>query len=275
MARPLRIEFAGAIYHVMARGNARQKIFEDDRDRERLRDGLARTVERCGWELLVFAFMPNHLHLFLRTPEPNLSAAMHWINASYTQRFHRRHRTGGHLLQGRYKSVLVAEQAHWLHVSAYIHLNPVRARLADDPVQYEWSSFRDYTRSRRRFEWLKPEYVLARFGATGPERRRRYRAHVLALSDLPASFWEEIRSAVFLGAEDQWEAIRKKHPPRGDRRTAPQLRRKISGNGTFRLAEPQIHSAASSCQTMPVTSSTSEKSTDSSRRIRITSCPWS
>ena len=96
MARPLRIEFPGAIYHVMSRGNARRRIFHDDRDHERLLEGLEQTVRRCGWELFSFVLMPNHLHLFLRTPQPNLSRGMQYLLSGYANWYAKRHRRTGH-----------------------------------------------------------------------------------------------------------------------------------------------------------------------------------
>jgi putative transposase len=112
MARPLRIEFAGAIYHIMSRGNARQDIVLDDADRGKRLDWLRRTVETYGWRLLAFALMRNHDHLFLETPEPNLSAGMQYLNGSYTSYFNRRHRRCGHLFQGRFKGHLIEVSSH-------------------------------------------------------------------------------------------------------------------------------------------------------------------
>ena len=116
MARPLRIEFAGAIYHIMSRGNARQGIVLDDADREKRVDWLRRTVETYGWRLHAFALMTTHDHLFLETPEPNLSAGMQYLNGSYTSYFNRRHRRCGHLFQGRFKGHLIEEDGYFLEV---------------------------------------------------------------------------------------------------------------------------------------------------------------
>ena len=107
MARPLRIEFPGALYHVMSRGNERRAIVRDDRDREKRLEWLRRTVEDYGWRLHAFVLMTNHDHLFVETPRPNLSAAMQFLNGGYTSAFNRRHRRVGHLLQGRFKAQLI------------------------------------------------------------------------------------------------------------------------------------------------------------------------
>jgi REP element-mobilizing transposase RayT len=221
MARPWRIQYPGAIYHVISRGNNRQKVFLGDEDKRLFLDTLATAVSRFDLHLFAFCLMNNHYHLFLRTPGANLSQAMHWLNATYTIRFNRRRHRGGHLFQGRYKSVLVAEEAHWLHLSMYLHLNPVRAGMADNAVDYEWSSFRDYTRSRSRFGWLQPEEILSQYGSGAAQQRRNYRRECLRLAGKPTSFWEELRSAVVLGPAKVVEKLAKKYGPAGDLKEVP------------------------------------------------------
>ena len=119
---------------MMARGNARQRIVGDDHDRERLLDDLRRTVLRCGWELLAFVFMENHLHLLLKTPRPNLARGMQQFLSSYAIWHGRRHRRVGHLFQGRYRAELIEDESYYWTVSRYIHLNPVRIPLVSDFV---------------------------------------------------------------------------------------------------------------------------------------------
>ena len=135
MARPLRIEFPGAIYHVMSRGNARQTVFRDDSDYQRLIKGLETVVGRLGWDLLCFVLMPNHFHLLVRTPRPNLSRGMQHLTSGYANWCSRRHRRPGHTFQGRFKSELIEDESYFWTVSRYIHLNPVRGKrpLADHP----------------------------------------------------------------------------------------------------------------------------------------------
>ena len=128
LARPLRIQFPGAVYHVISRGNERKPIVRDDDDRENRADWLQCAVETYGWHLFAFVLMTNHEHLFLKTPEPNLSAGMQYLNGSYASCFNRRYRRAGHLFQGRFKGHLVEEEGYFLEVSRYIHLNRVRAR---------------------------------------------------------------------------------------------------------------------------------------------------
>lgn len=174
MARPLRIEYAGALYHVMSRGNERRPIVRDDADRQRRLDWLQRTVETYGWRLHAFALLANHDHLFVETPDANLSAGMHLFNSSYTSYFNRRHRRAGHLFQGRFKAHLIDDQGYYLEVSRYIHLNPVRAKLVARPEQWRWSSYPGYHRAARRLSWVTYGSVLGEFGHPTSKARRAY-----------------------------------------------------------------------------------------------------
>jgi putative transposase len=233
MARPWRVQFPDAVYHVTSRGNSRQDIFLDIKDRQDFLTGLGAAVERFNLHVFAFCLMSNHFHLFLRTPDANLSAAMQWLNGTYTQRFNRRHDRNGHLFQGRYKGVLVADDLHWLHLTAYIHLNPVRAGLVQDPGSWEWSSFREYTRSHKRFAWVREGEVLSRFGLTDRARRRNYRRHLVALSGRPPSFWEDIRQAVFFGHREKWDELIRDHPPAGRREAVPEFRQSFQKPADF------------------------------------------
>ena len=133
MARRLRIQYSDAIYHVMARGNGRQDIVQDDADRGRLVACLERAVRRSGWSLYAFVFLTNHLHLVLKTPRPNLAKGMQLFLSSYANGWARRHRHGGHLFQGRYRTELVEDETYLWVLTRYVHLNPVRAGLAATP----------------------------------------------------------------------------------------------------------------------------------------------
>ena len=135
MARPLRIEFEGALYHVTSRGNARQHIFLHDSDRKKFFDVLADVVERFQWICHAYCLMDNHYHLVIETPEANLSRGMRQLNGVYTQVFHRRHGRVGHLFQGRYKAILVEKESYLLELAKYVVLNPVRAGLVSYPVR--------------------------------------------------------------------------------------------------------------------------------------------
>jgi len=202
MARPLRIEFAGAVYHVMSRGNARQDIVLDDADREKRLDWLRRTVETYGWRLHAFALMRNHDHLFFETPEPNLSAGMQYINGSYTSYFNRRHRRCGHLFQGRFKAHLIEEDNYFLEVSRYIHLNPVRAKVVTRLEQYPWSSYRGYQRASRTIPWMTYERVLGEFDVSSSQAQRAYTRFVRAgIEEPPSSPFAAALEGVVLGSD--------------------------------------------------------------------------
>ena len=131
MARKVRIEFPGAIYHVMSRGDHQEAIFRDDQDRKRFLETLGEACAKTGWRAHAYVLMGNHYHLLLETPESNLSAGMKWLQGTYTQRFNSRHKVYGHLFQGRYKALNVEDDNDYFQTASdYIHLNPVRAGLA-------------------------------------------------------------------------------------------------------------------------------------------------
>ena len=169
MARQLRVEYAHAIYHVMNRGDRREEIVRDEQDRVRFLETLAEACTKTGWQVHAFCLMPNHFHLVVETPQPNLVAGMKWLLGTYTGRFNRRHKVCGHLFSGRYKSLLVSGQGGYLRtVAEYVHLNPVRARLlpADEPLRnYRWSSFSEYLKApSQRTRWLRVDRVLGECG---------------------------------------------------------------------------------------------------------------
>ena len=203
MARPLRIEFAGALYHVMSRGNERRRIVKDDRDRARRLDWLRRTVETYRWRLHAFVLMNNHDHLFVETPEPNLSAGMQHLNGSYTSYYNRRHDRSGHLFPGRYTAQLIETEGHFWEVSRYVHLNPVRGKLADRPQDWAWSSYPGYHRAARQLPWVTYRRVLREFGRQEQEARRQYRRFVAAgIASMPPSPWRDAVEGLIVGGEE-------------------------------------------------------------------------
>ena len=141
MARPLRIEFPGAIYHITSRGNARLPIFEDITDRTRFLEVLDGVVKRFKWRCHAYCLMNDHYHLIVETPEGNLSLGMRQLNGVYTQSFNRRHRQGGHIFQGRYKAILVERETFLLDLCRYVVRNPVGAGLVKEAEKYFWSSY--------------------------------------------------------------------------------------------------------------------------------------
>lgn len=177
MARPLRVEYPGAYYHVINRGNAGENIFLSDRDREKFLEYLAVATQRFSIIIHTYCLMTNHFHLLVETPEPNLSRAIQWLNVSYATYFNRKRSRKGHLFQGRFKSILVDEDEYLVQLSRYIHLNPVRANMADGPAKYPWSSYPVFAGKQKKPDWLDTS-LLTYFGKTKKERFRSYQSFV-------------------------------------------------------------------------------------------------
>jgi len=202
MARPLRLQLVGAIYHVTARGNDRRPIFEDDDDCARFLIVLASIVARYRVLCHAYCLMGNHYHLLLETPEANLSVAMRQLNGVYTQRFNRRHERCGHLLQGRFGAQLVAGDAYLREVCRYIVLNPVRAGLVAHPGQWRWSSFRATAGEMATPGFLTVDWVQALGGAkTRSEALQRYTAFIEAGIGETGISLDRFRSKAAVGDE--------------------------------------------------------------------------
>ena len=178
MARPLRIEYPDAFYHVTSRGNERKDVFKSQRDRDKFIDYLASATARYGAVIHAYCLLNNHYHLLLETPEGNLSQIMRHINGAYTTYFNVKRRRAGHLFQGRYKAILVEADEYATELSRYIHLNPVRAGMAVRPEEYQWSSYRSYIGQAKAIEWLKTEFILGYFGGKAAEGNNKYRQFV-------------------------------------------------------------------------------------------------
>ncbi len=169
MARKLRLEYAGAIYHVMNRGDRREPIFKDDEDRQRFITTLGEACAKTGWQIHALCLMPNHFHLVMETPQPNLVAGMKWLLGTYTSRFNRRHKFFGHLFSGRYKALIVdgSGNGYLKSVCDYVHLNPARAKLLqpEQPLAaYRWSSWPDYLKNpKKRPVWLRVDRLLGEY----------------------------------------------------------------------------------------------------------------
>jgi REP element-mobilizing transposase RayT len=209
MARKLRIQYPGAMYHVMNRGDRREAIFEDDQDRQRFLSTLGQACQKTDWQVHAFCLMSNHFHLVLETPQPNLVAGMKWFLGTYTSRHNRRHKEFGHLFSGRYKALPVDGSGNGYLKSAcdYVHLNPARAGLIPprQPLSsFAWSSFPLYLAPARRPSWLRVDRLLGEWripkdSSAGRrvfnqqmERRRR--------EDSPDEF-RQLESSWYLGSE--------------------------------------------------------------------------
>src|SRR5574337_1111582 len=200
MARPLRIEFPGALYHVTARGNARQDIFFDDEGRRRFLGVLAHVVSRFHLRLHAYCLMDNHVHLVVETPKANLSNAMCQLNGGYTQSFNRRHGRVGHALQGRFKAIMVDRDSYLLELCRYVVLNPVRARRTRKPDTYPWSSYQATAGLVPVPSCLTVDWLLSQFGQQRSAAQRKYRAFV-AEGKGHGSPWDQVRGQVLLGSE--------------------------------------------------------------------------
>jgi len=183
MARPLRIAYPGAYYHVTSRGNEQKDVFKSQRDREKFLDYLATATQRYGAVIHVYCLMSNHYHLLLETPAGNLSQIMRHINGAYTTYFNVKRKRSGHLFQGRFKAILVEADEYATELSRYIHLNPVRAGMAQRPEDYRWSSYRSYIGQNVAPEWLKMGMILGYFGKTAEVAGKKYRTFVEDLLD--------------------------------------------------------------------------------------------
>lgn len=178
MARPLRIEYPGAFYHVTSRGNERKDVFKSQRDREKFLSYLESAVVRYGAVVHTWCLMSNHYHLLLETPSGNLSQIMRHINGAYTTYVNVKRKRAGHLFQGRYKAILVEADVCALQLSRYMHLNPVRAGMVAKPEHYPWSSYRSYIGDSMTPAWLKTDFILGSVGRNASRAPTMYRRFV-------------------------------------------------------------------------------------------------
>ncbi|MBI2928028.1 MAG: transposase [Verrucomicrobia bacterium] len=208
MARKLRVQYPGAIYHVMNRGDRREPIFKDDADRQRFLETFGEACAKAGWQVHAYCLMENHFHLVVETPQANLVAGMKWFLSTYTSRFIRRHKLFGHLFSGRYKALIVdgSGDGYLRTVCDYVHLNPVRAKLLTDeqPLSdYAWSSYPAYLQApSKRPAWLRVDRLLGELGIgrddAGGRRRFTEAMEERRGRDEPGE-WKVVRRGWFLG----------------------------------------------------------------------------
>jgi REP-associated tyrosine transposase len=215
MARPVRVEYENAVYHVTARGNERKEIFRDDDDRQRFLETLSETVERFGVVIHAYCLMPNYYHLLYQTPRANLSDSAGWLQGTYSIRFNRRHRRSGHLFQGRFKAHLLEADSYARQLIKYIHLNPVRPKDKRRPIsvrrrrelsRYPWSSHRAYAgvHATEPPDWLCTEW-LSYFGRTYTAAQAEYRDQVDRMfGHVAVSPWKDLRGGLVLGSDAFW-----------------------------------------------------------------------
>jgi len=206
MARPLRIEFEGALYHVTSRGNAGSEVFIDDVDRLQFLEILGNTIERFGWICHAYCLMSNHYHLLIETPEPNLSRGMQHLNGVYTQWFNRKHSRFGHLVQGRFKSIVVEKESYLLELARYIVLNPVRAKMVRSARDWRWSSYRATAGQTQPPKFLTTDWLLSQFGKDRASAAHAYRRFVKRGKGI--DIWEERIAGVLMGSDSFVQSLR-------------------------------------------------------------------
>lgn len=198
MARPLRIEFAGALYHVTSRGDRREDIYLDEHDRETWMEVVSEVCKRFNWTVHAYCQMTNHYHLLVETIDGNLSKGMRQLNGVYTQRFNRRHGMSGHLYQGRYKAILVQKENYLLELARYIILNPVRAGMVNHPEDWQWSSYSAMVGLTAVPVWVDTDWLLGQFGRQRKDANASFRRFVLEGVGLSSPL-VQTRHQLFLG----------------------------------------------------------------------------
>lgn len=228
MSRPLRLEYAGALYHVTSRGDGQKDIYLDDKDRKDFLSVLTGVCERFNWTIHAYCLMSNHYHLLIETPDGNLSYGMRQLNGVYTQQFNRTHERVGHVFQGRYKSIIVQKESYLLDLSRYIVLNPVRVRMVRSVKDWPWSSYRASCGKVASYGWLSTDWLLSSFAKRRSTAIERYQEFVSQGKNQPSP-WEKLKSQVFLGDEKFVEDMQRKlklkqelgEIPRAQRRKIP------------------------------------------------------
>jgi len=200
MARPLRLELAGGLYHVTSRGDGREDIYLSDSDRAVWLAALGQVCQRFNWVCHAWCQMNNHYHLLIETPEANLAKGMRQLNGVYTQRFNRLNGRVGHVFQGRYKAILVERDSYLLELARYVVLNPLRAGMVKRLEAWPWSSYLATCGQTPAQEWLQTDWILAQFGRQRASAIRKYVQFVHEGARLP-SVWAQLQGQIYLGSE--------------------------------------------------------------------------
>ena len=255
MARQLRLEYPGALYHVTARGNEQYTIFHDETDRRHFLTLFGREILQQGWRCYAYCLMGNHYHLLVETPTANLAGGMRQLNGIYTQRFNRRHARVGHVFQGRYKAIVVQKDSHLLELCRYVVLNPVRAHLVADVGAWSWSSYRVTVGQQGDPSWVTTDWLLAQFGQRRTQAVRAYQQFVAAgVGQQP---WQDLTGQIYYGEDEFIATVAKptasREVPRGQRHPVRPALREVVHAGTpaeigqayreygYRLAEIADH----------------------------------
>ncbi len=201
MARALRLQYQGAVYHITGRGNGRQKVYLDRESRKKFLEILGQTLLRFTWRCHAYCLMDNHYHLIIETLEPNLSHGMRHLNSVYTQWFNRNFKRVGHVFQGRFKAIVVEKGSHALELCRYVVLNPVRAKMVERPGDFRWSSYGGTVGYRHKLAWLDTAWVLGQFGENKTKAVGKYKEYVLEGIGQKESPWERLAGQIYFGSE--------------------------------------------------------------------------
>jgi len=212
MARAWRIEYEGALYHVLSRGNQKQDIVITDDDRKLFLATVGEMAERFEIDVFAYVLMDNHYHLLFRTNRANLCRSMQWFGATYTKRFNLRRNRSGHLFQGRYKNMLVQNDAYLLQLSYYIHRNPLRAGMVKRLADYKWSSYKAYAYGKSYQNWLNTKVILTQYKSV-KDQHQAYRESVQKYAKEEQRLWEDLRHGIFIGTEKFVKKMKKHYLP--------------------------------------------------------------
>jgi putative transposase len=201
MARPLRIEYPGAFYHITSRGNDKMAVFKDNQDRELFLKILAQVNKRYHWFCHAYCLMDNHYHLLIETPDGNLSLGMRQLNGVYTQAYNKKRTRTGHLFQGRFKAIVIQKDRHLLEVGRYVVLNPVGARIVERPEDWKWSSYRATVGKETAHPCLTRDWILGQFSRTRAKAEKEYHRFV-TWGIGKETIWKEVKGQTIFGEDD-------------------------------------------------------------------------
>jgi putative transposase len=225
MARPIRLEFPNALYHVTARGDRQEDIYDDEEDRACYFEVLTEVIQRYRWCVHAYCLMDNHYHLLIETPDANLSKGMRQLNGVYTQRYNTKHRRVGHVFQGRYKAILIQKDSYLLELARYIVHNPVRARMVRSAKDWPWSSYRATAGQADMPEWLDVDWLLSVFAKQRTVAIRRYKEFI-ADGKGQLSPWDELKNQIYLGDEHFVKSMQAKLPVKTDLSEVPRIQKR-------------------------------------------------
>jgi putative transposase len=222
MGRAWRIEYEGALYHILSRGNEQKDIFYDDQDRLLFLSTIGEMSERFEIDVFAYVLMGNHYHMLLKTNRANLSKSMQWLGVTYTRRFNLRHFRSGHLFQGRYKSIIVQNDSYLMRLSCYIHRNPLRAGIVNRLADYRWSSYKAYAYGDKAPDWLITKQIFSQF--KGVEQHIAYREKVQRYAKEEKKLLEDLRYGMIIGSKKFVDQIRNTYLPKKPHKEIPQQR---------------------------------------------------